>query len=152
MNKYGEDNNKQLKLAYRIAALLAFFSGVAIYAFLRNINNMVLFNFFPKNPFISSLYIPGKTGTLWSDIFRYNLPDGLWCLSGLLLVRAVWLNNAKWRVIYIGIFIGAALSFEILQLSENILGTFDVLDLVFMGFFAFIESIIFNMFIRRKLL
>ena len=140
---------KRLKLAYYIAAFTAFLGGVAIYAFLRDINNMLLFHFFPKIPFLSARYIPVKTDAIWSNMFLYNLPDGLWCLSGLLLVRATWLVNTGWRVIYGGIFIVIALSFEIAQLSANIPGTVDVLDLVFMGSFAFLESIIFNMFIRR---
>jgi len=145
-----ENNIRRLKLAYYYAAFLAFFGGVAIYAFLRNINNMLLFHFFPKIPSLSTLFTPVKTDALLPNIFLYNLPDGLWCLSGLLLVRAIWLSNTRWRAIYGGIFITIALSFEISQLSDNMFGTFDALDLVFMGFFAFIESIIFNMFIRRN--
>jgi len=145
------NNIGRLKLAYYIAAFLTFLGGVTVYAFLRDINNMILFHFFPKIPFLSTLYVPVKTDALWPNIFRNNLPDGLWCLSGLLLVRAIWLHNAKWRAIYGGIFIAIALSFEISQLSGNMPGTFDALDLVFMGLFAFLESIIFNMFIRRNL-
>ena len=150
-NTTSKDNERRLRLAYCIASCMVFLGGVAIYAFLRDINNMVLFHFFPKIPFLSTLYIPVKTDAIWLNMFFYNLPDGLWCLSGLLLVRATWLANTGWRVIYGGIFIVIALSFEIAQLSDNIPGTVDVLDLVFMGFFAFLESIIFNMFIRRYL-
>jgi len=153
MNKeiYGANNIRRLKLVYYSTAFTVFLGGIAVYIFLRDINNMVLFHFLPKNPFLTALYNPVKTDVLWSNIFRYNLSDGLWCLSGLLLVRAIWLSNARWRTIYGGIFIAIALSFEISQLSNNMLGTFDVLDLVFMGFFAFMESFIFNMFIRRYL-
>jgi hypothetical protein len=60
MNKLlcGENNIRRLKLAYYIASLTAFLGGVAIYAFLRGINNMLLFHFCPKIPFLSTLYIP----------------------------------------------------------------------------------------------
>jgi hypothetical protein len=138
-------------MAYCALSIAAFLGGAAIYAFLRNINNMALFHFIPKPLFLASLYNPIKTESIWSNMFIYNLPYGLWCLSGLLLVRGVWLHNAKWRAIYRGIFIAIVMSYVILKLSGITPGTFDVLDLVFMGFFAFIESLIFSMFIRRIL-
>ena len=138
-----------LKPAYYIAAFVVFLGGAAIYAFFRDINNMAMFRFFPKPAFLSTLYTPLKTDSIWSYMFIYNLPYGLWCLSGLLLVRAIWLKNAKWRSIYSGIFITVVMSYVVLKLPGITPGTFDVLDLVFMGFFAFLESIIFNKFIRR---
>jgi len=153
MNKRlrGKKNSKVLKIAYCVSSVVAFLGGVAIYAFFRNINNMTLFHFFPKPLFLASLYNPIKTESIWSNMFIYNLPYGLWCLSGLLLVRGIWLHNEKWRAIYSGIFIAIVMSYVVLKLPGITSGTFDVLDLIFMGFFAFIESLIFNMFIRRYL-
>jgi hypothetical protein len=153
MNKqmFEKKHIRRLKLAYYITALTAFLGGVAIYAFFRNINNMALFHFIPKPLFLALLYNPIKTESIWSNIFIYNLPYGLWCLSGLLLLRGIWLHDLKWRAIYGGIFIAIVMSYVILKLPGIIPGTFDILDLVFMGFFAFIESLIFNMFIRRYL-
>jgi len=43
------------------------------------------------------------------------------------------------------------MTYVILKLPGITHGTFDVLDLVIMGFFAFMESLIFNVFIRRYL-
>lgn len=153
MNKRpnGKKNNSHLKTAYCASSLVVFLGGVAIYAFFRNTNNMGIFHFFPKPLFLTSLYNPIKTESIWSNMFIYNLPYGLWCLSGLLLVRGVWLHNAKWRAIYSAIFIAMVMTYVILKLPGITPGTFDILDLVFMGFFAFIESLIFNMFIRRIL-
>ena len=153
MNKrLGEKKNyEHLKIVYCVSSVVAFLGGAAIYAFFRNINNMTLFHFFPKPLFLASLYNPIKTESIWSNMFIYNLPYGLWCLSGLLLVRSNWLHNEKWRVIYSGIFITIVMSYVVLKLPGITHGTFDVLDLIFMGFFAFIESLIFNMFIRRYL-
>ena len=148
-NTISKNNERRLKLAYGIAAFMAFWGGVLIYAFFRNINNMVMFRFFLKPAFLSTLYTPLQTDSIWNYMFIYNLPYGLWCLSGLLLVRAIWLKNAKWRSIYSGIFIAVVMSYVILKLPGITPGTFDMLDFVFMGFFAFMESIIFNMFIRR---
>lgn len=82
-------------------------------------------------------------------MFLYNLPDGLWFLSGLLLIRAVWLTNKKWWVFYCGIFILIALLMEISQLIETVPGTFDLLDIVFFIFFTFMENLIFNLRIKR---
>jgi len=141
-----------LKLTYYIAAFLALLGGMAIYAFFRDINNMLLFHFFPNSPFLNSLYFPFKADSTWSNVLLYNLTDGLWCLSGLLIIRAIWLTNIRWSTIYGGIFIAMVLSFEALQLSGNIPGTFDVLDLAFMGIFAFLESIIFKLLIRRRII
>ena len=140
-----------LKFGYYFVSVAIFLGGVAIYAFFRNINNMIIFQFFPKPLFLNSLYTPLKTNTVWSDMFIFNLPYGLWCFSGLLFIRAIWINNIKWRQIYGGIFIAILMFYVILKLPKVTPGTFDVLDLLFMGFFAFIESIIFNMFIRRYL-
>jgi hypothetical protein len=153
MNKQlsGKKNIKYLKISYCISSTAAFLGGVAIYAFFRNINNMALFHVIYKPLFLASLYNPIKTESIWSNMFIYNLPYGLWCLSGLLLVRGVWLHNVRWRTIYGCIFIAIVMSYVILKLPGIIPGTFDILDLVFMGFFAFIESLIFNMFIRRYL-
>lgn len=147
----GENNIRRLKLAYYLVSSAAFLAGVAVYAFFRNINNMFLFHFFPKPSFLVSLHIPLKTDFVWSNMFIYNLPYGLWCLSGLLLVRAVWLHNAKWRAIYGGIFIAIVMSYVALKLPGIIPGTFDALDLVFMGSFACLESLIFNSFIKGVL-
>jgi hypothetical protein len=146
-----ENNIRRFRLAYLIAVFLTLFGGMSIYAFFRNINNMILFQFIPKPSVLVSLYIPIKSDSIWSNMLIYNLPYGLWCLSGLLLVRAVWLKNAKWQKIYKSIFIVIVMSYVILKLPGVIHGTFDVLDLLFIGFFAFLESIFFILFIRRKI-
>jgi len=153
MNKqlFKENYIRRLKLLYFIAAFVAFLAGVSIYAFFRNINNMILFRFIPKPSFLVSLYSPINSHSIWADMLIYNLPYGLWCLSGLLLVCAIWLNNAKWQAIYKGIYIAIVMSYVILKLPGVVHGTFDVLDLLFIGFFAFLESIFFTLFIRRKI-
>jgi len=146
-----ENNIIRLKLAYYIVAIVVLLGGMAIYVFFRNTNNMFLFLFLPKWSLINTLYFPIKANLIWSDMFIFNLPYGLWCLSGLLFIRAVWLTNTKWGNIYGIIYIAIVMSYVFLKLPGIIPGTFDVLDLIFMGSFAFLESIIFNMFIRRKL-
>ena len=81
----------------------------------------------------------------------FSLPDGLWFLSGLLFIRALWLTNAQWRNLYFGIFAAAAFVLEIGQNFSLMPGTFDALDILFMGIFAFMESVIFNLFVKRRM-
>jgi hypothetical protein len=148
---YEDKRITRLKLKYFIAAFASLFIGIGIYAFFSNTNNILLFRFFPKLSLLSMLYMPIKKDSIWAYMLLYNLSDGLWCLSALLLIRAIWLANTFWNVIYGCIFFVIAIVFEIAQLAGIIHGTFDALDLVFMSLFAFMESIIFYLFIRRRI-
>jgi len=76
-----------------------------------------------------------------TDFFRYNLPDGLWLLSGLLLLRAVWHGQPKTLLVYRRCFLFFAFSFEISQILAGVPGTFDVLDLITMGSIALLDNI-----------
>ena len=140
----------RIRLLYCIAGFVALFGGIAIYTFFRN-HDMVLFRFIPRPAFLDALFIPVNNDSIASSVLIFNLPDGLWVLSGMLFIRALWLTNAKWRAIYFGIFAAAALMFETGQIFHTVQGTFDVLDILFMGIFAFTESIIFNLFIKRRM-
>ena len=139
------------RLIFLFFSIAFFFLGILIYAFLRDINSMILFQYIPKMPWLSRLHIPIKAESLWSKILLYNLSDGFWCLSALLFVRAIWLHNIWWCTAYSLIFIIIALSFEFSQLSEKIPGTFDIMDLVSICFFALLEYFIFYKIIKRKL-
>jgi len=142
---------KRLKLKYFSGATAAILGGIAIYIFFRDINNMLLFCYIPKWSFLNTLNHPLKIGPFFSNILIFNLPYGMWCLSGLLFIRAIWLTNTKVGKYYRIVFIFLIIFYIFLKLPGIIPGTFDVLDLFFMAFFAFLESIIFNRFIRRKI-
>jgi len=146
------ENLKSLRLAYCLAAFAAFLGGVAVYALFRDTGGMALFNHFPHPPFPSAPRIQLGTETIFGYFLVFNMTHGLWCLSALLVVRAVWLAHPKWRAAYGGIFIAAASGFELLQLNENVPGTFDALDLASYGIFAFLESVVYNTFTRRRVL
>jgi hypothetical protein len=148
---YEDKRITRLKLKYLIAAFVFLLTGIGIYAFLSDTDNILLFRFFPKISFLSTPYMPLKQDSIWTYILVYNLSDGLWCLSAILLIRAIWLANTFWNVIYDCIFIVIAMVFEIAQLAGIIPGAFDALDLLFMSLFAFMESIIFYLFIRRRI-
>jgi len=139
------------RLAYCLAALVAFIGGVTIYVLFRSVDNMVLFWHVPQPSFLTAPHIRLGTDTVWGYLFVFNLLHGLWCLSALLVIRAVWLTDTKWRAIYGGIFIAVASILEIAQLSENFPGTFDRLDLASYGIAAFMESIMYKTFTKRRI-
>jgi hypothetical protein len=147
-----ERRTTSFRLVYCFVALIALVGGIMIYVFFRHNDNITLFRHFLKPIFLNTLYIPIKTDTMLGYFFVFNFPHGLWCLSGLFIIRAIWLTNTKWRVIYGSIFIALIFFLEISKLSRFRAGTFDVLDLLTYGIFAFVESIIYNQFIRRKFL
>ena len=144
MNKQnlGEKYIIRLKITYYFAAFTAFQGGVAIYAFYRNINDMALFHFFPKPLLLASLYNPIKTESIWSNMFIYNLPTGLWLFSGFLILKVLWYENVKTLLIYQLSLLFIAFLLEILQIFEGIPGTFDIFDLLSMGLFALLASIL----------
>ena len=140
----------RIRLLYCGAGVVMLCSGITIYMFFRNLD-IILFRFIPKPAFLDTFFIPVKKDSIAGSVFLFNLPDGLWFLSGTLFIRALWLTNAKWRNFYFGLFATVALVFETVQIFPAVPGTFDALDILFMGIFAFMESIIFIMFIRRKI-
>jgi len=80
----------------------------------------------------------------------FNLPDALWFLSGILLLRFIWFYKPKEQYVYIVCFYLMGVIFEISQLSGNIPGTFDYLDLLFMGIGVFGEGLLNKFFMRRR--
>jgi len=141
---------KNLRAFYGILSFFSLIIGMSIYLFFRDLNNMILFAWIPKPAFTGTVLVKIKPSIL-SDMFKYNLPDTLWFLSAILFFRCLWFYRTRIQKAYIFCFYVFAAVFETSQLSKKVPGTFDLLDLVFMGFFAFLESIIFNGFIRRKI-
>jgi glycopeptide antibiotics resistance protein len=74
----------------------------------------------------------------------------LWFVSGILLLRFIWFYRFKEQKVYVACFYGIGTIFEISQLSEKIPGTFDFLDLLFMGIGAFVEGLLYNIFVKRR--
>jgi hypothetical protein len=131
-------------------SLFSLLFGILLYATVRN-TNLVIYEWLGKPGFITLFSIPARIKTTIHPIVLYNLPDGLWFLSGVLLIRSLWMTEKKWCIRYLAIFYLLAFVLEMLQLHKNIPGTFDGVDLVFMGSIAFVESILFYVFIRRRI-
>ena len=134
---------------YFFAAFFTLLFGLIIYAFFRN-HDFVIYQFIPKPSYINMFNFTLKTDTLFTSMFLFNLPDGLWFLSGLLMIRAVWLTNPLWHLVYFLIFSIIAVFMETLQIFSFLPGTFDFLDILFMVFFAFFENLFFILLIKRK--
>ena len=113
-----------------IISIILFFLGGIIYLGYRS-KTLLMFKW------VNSLNI-SDTITSWrsfstqyplSDWVLYSLPDGLWLLSYMILIDAVWGTDSKglsyW--LYILPFIGIAS--ELIQIILPIMGTFDYIDL-----------------------
>lgn len=76
--------------------------------------------------------------------FIYSLPDGLWMFSFVLLILSIWdykLNRDA--IIWLSIAIVIGFIFEFTQLYFTHLGSFDWLDILFMGVGAIVPVILF---------
>jgi hypothetical protein len=132
--------------------LLSFFTlliGVVIYFLFRDLNNLILFTWIPKPEFIITILIPTKP-SIFSSLLKYYLPDMLWFISAILFLRFLWFYKIKEQTIYIFCFYGIGLVIETSQLSEKVPGTFDWFDLLFMGIGAFVEGLLYKIFVKRS--
>jgi len=123
---------------------------MVIYLLFRNINNMLLFSWLPKPEFLKSNIIL-LTPSIFTNILKYNIPDMLWFVSAILFLRFIWFYKLKEQTVYIICFYIIGFVFEISQLSDKVPGTFDWLDLFFMSIGAFVESLLYKKFIRRRI-
>jgi hypothetical protein len=141
---------ERIKLFYGLLSLLMLLAGITIYLFLRDVNNIVLFAWIPKPELLKTVLVPLQPSVL-ADFLKYHLPDMLWFVSAILFLRFIWFYNIKVQTAYIVCFYGISLVLEVSQLSEKVPGTFDLLDLFFMGIGAFVEGLIYTLFIQRRL-
>jgi len=138
---------KKLKVYFSLSAF-TLIAGFLIYYFFRNGNILIYkwFNFLPKNNNI----ITFSNEYILLNFLRYNLPDGLLLLSGLLFLRALWYENDKTFLKYKICFLFTVFLLEILQIFSEISGTFDFFDLVTMGSIALLEGIVHKFSIKRR--
>jgi len=141
--------NNHVKNLYGLLSILTLILGMAIYLLFRNVKNMLLFSWLPKPEYFKTILVPLKP-SIFADILRYHLPDMLWFVSAILCFRFIWFENINVQKIYIISFYVFGLLFEISQISEKVLGTFDWLDLLFMSIGAFVESLLYKKFILRR--
>jgi len=73
------------KKVYGVLSFISLIIGMAIYLFFRDFD-MVLFHLLPKPHFLAGFFIPVPS-SVFSSVFLYNLPDALWFLSGIYLIK-----------------------------------------------------------------
>ena len=110
---------------------------------------MFLFAWLPENEWAKTVFVRLRP-SVFSDFLKYNLPDTLWFLSGIALLRFIWFCRLKEQKVYVSCFYATGAVFEISQLSEKVPGTFDIPDLIFMGLTAFIEGLLYKNFVLKK--
>ena len=138
---------KSIRILYGIFSILSLLTGILIYLLLRDMSNMIIFAWLPRPTFAGTVFVQLKPSP-FSYVLMYNLPDMLWFLSGILFFRFIWFDRKKTQKAYIFCFYGIGAVIEISQLSERVYGTFDLLDLFFMGLGAFIEALVHNFLTR----
>jgi hypothetical protein len=140
---------KNIRLYYGLSSLLTLIMGMCIYLLFRDLNNMILFKFIPKPGFTENVLIQLKPSIL-SYVLKYNITYMLWFLSGILLMRFIWFYNYKIQKIYVLCFYSIGLLYVLCKISKKFPGTFDWLDLLFMGIGAFAEGLLYTKFILRS--
>jgi hypothetical protein len=140
----------KIRTIYSLLSLLTLLLGMIIYLLFRDFNNMILFSWIPKPEFLKNTLVPLKSSII-TDILRYNIPDMLWFVSAILFLRFIWFYKHKIQTAYIACFYVIGLVFETSQLSDKIHGTFNWFDLLFFGIGAFFESLLYKLFIQRRI-
>ena len=141
----------KIRLFYGLVSILTLLTGMLIYFLLRDVNNILLFKWILKPTFLKTILVPLKP-SIFSNFIKYHLPDMLWFVSGILFLRFIWFYKIKIQKLYIWFFYCLGLVIETSQLSNNVSGTFDILDLIFMGIGAFVEGLLYKInFLRRCL-
>ena len=134
---------------YGFLSLLSLIMGMCIYLFFRDLNNMIIFKFIVKPEFAKNVLIKLKPSML-AYIIKYNFPYMLWFLSGILLMRFIWFFNYKVQKIYVFCLYCIGFIYVLCKISIKFPGTFDCLDLIFMGIGAFVESLLYKKIIIRS--
>ena len=120
--------SKARRIELMMALLLFIIEGLLYLTFRSTELNM--FRLYEHaGPWVESLRDWGDTVNLPQWV-RFSLPDGLWLLSYLLLVDAIWNGLNKVSAIWYFIIPGVAFGSELAQLFWGFTGTYDFMDLV----------------------
>jgi len=139
------------KTVYGLLALLTLALSMIIYFLFRDLSNIILFSWIQKPEIFENILFPLKT-SIFNDYLRFNIPDALWLVSAILLLRFIWFDKIKIQTVYVNCFYIIGFAFEISQILDKVPGTFDWLDLLFMGIGVFVENLLYKKFILRRCL
>jgi len=131
-----------MRKKYFILSALFFLCGIVIYLLFRN-KNILILDWINIPSFLLNINVKSQKNVIFS-ILQYNVPDMLWFVSGILIIRCLLFHDYRIQNIYIICFYFVAVFMEIIQISDKIPGTFDFLDLAFMSFGGFMERILYK--------
>ena len=137
----------KVRLIYLILSGLSLGLGVCIYILFRDISHLLIIE---KMNLTGNAFVELKP-SLMNNVLKYNLPDMFWFISGILVLRFIWFPKKREQYIYVLCFYLIGAVFEISQLSKNIPGTFDYLDLFFISMGALIEGLLYKYYIIRSM-
>jgi hypothetical protein len=140
----------RIRVFFLLTAFSVFATGVLIYSLFRNAD-LVIYKLLKKPDFLIGLYLHFPVGNCLIDFAVYSVPDGLWLLSCILCLRALWLENTEVCGLYVFITCIVAAIFEVCQMFNVLPGTFDIFDLCAMGLAAFGEGVFYTSFLRRRI-
>ncbi len=131
-------------MLYVVYSIIPLIIGGIIYISFRS-KNLVMFQWFDNigisffTNYIRYLFLPVKP--YLSEWFYYSLPDGIWIFSFTTTLIIFWDFSFEKVKIWLVVPIFSGIIFEILQFFFEILGTFDIIDLLF-SMIGFILSFI----------
>jgi hypothetical protein len=129
-----------------VAAALA----LLLYALFRN-TNVLVFSVLGKPAVLERLSRRYAGDNPLGYILVYNVPGSLWLLSGILCLRALWLDQGAKGAAYVRVFWALALLCEALQWFDRVPGTFDPLDLSALALAALGKGASYTYFIQRRI-
>lgn len=121
----------KFKKIKQILSLICIVLGGLIYICYRS-TNLLMFHWF-KLMGIETCIETLRNNVEKNDVntfIKYNLPDGLWLLSYLLIVDNIWVIKSKRYYIFILFLPFCAFASEIIQIFVHTIGTFDIKDIL----------------------
>jgi hypothetical protein len=134
-----------IRISLLALAALTLLGGLALYFFFRD-KNLLVFQWLGTPTFVREQPLHDVAGQWLSTVLVYNIPDGLWLLSGVLFIRALWFTDRRMSNGYTLVFCALGFALELLQLHPRVTGTFDVGDVLCMAIAAGGERVAFNFF------
>ncbi|MCL2600592.1 MAG: hypothetical protein FWD88_05375 [Treponema sp.] len=138
------------RAVYGLLAPLLLIAGVCVYLVFRDLSGLLFFEWVPFLGFAKGTLVHLEP-SVFADIVKFNLAGMLWLVSGVLFLRFVWFHRIATQRVYVWCFYALGALVEISQLSEKVPGTFDLLDLAFMGAGALVEGLIYKAFAKRRI-
>jgi len=140
---------KKARAVYGLLSFLFLVAGVGVYFLFRDLGDLLFFARLPIFDFGGSARARLEP-SFFADALMFNAAGMLWLVSGIMFFRFLWFYNPGAQKVYVGCFCAIAVALEAAQLSGGVPGTFDPLDLLFMGAGALAEGLAHKVFVGGK--